>query len=87
MCKEIRVAAESRGDQMWMVVRFAYDPSVVKIIRAISGGKYSRMEKYWYFPIRTSPQTIETCTVAMGSEMLNAGEVMVREIEIVIRTT
>lgn len=54
MHKEIRVAAEKRGDQMWMVVRFAYDPAIVNTVRAISGGKYSRMEKYWYFPIRTA---------------------------------
>lgn len=54
MCKEIRIAAEQRGDQMWMVVRFPYDPSIVSIVRTISGGHYSRMEKYWYFPIRTA---------------------------------
>ena len=54
MLKEIRVSAERRGDQMWMVVRFPYDPSIVSIVRTVSGGHYSRMEKYWYFPIRTA---------------------------------
>jgi integrase/recombinase XerD len=54
MQKEIRVSAGDRGGQMWMIVRFAYDASIVSIVRVISGGHYSRMEKYWYFPIRTA---------------------------------
>lgn len=54
MHKVIRVGAEPRGDQMYMVVRFAYDPEVVRTVRAVNGSKYSRAEKYWYFPIRTA---------------------------------
>lgn len=54
MRKEIRITAETRGDQTWMVVRFPYDATIVNILRGISGGRYSRMERYWYFPIRTA---------------------------------
>ncbi|MDQ3017631.1 MAG: site-specific integrase [Bacteroidota bacterium] len=54
MSKEVRISAELRGERMYMVVRFSYDPSLVNIVRTVSGGQFSRMEKYWYFPIRTA---------------------------------
>ena len=54
LAKEVQISVESRNGKNWMVVRFAYDAAIVNMIRRVHGGEYSRMEKYWYFPIRTA---------------------------------
>ena len=48
--QEIRVSIASIEDQKRLCLHFAYDESVINLIKTLEGRKWSVSEKYWHIP-------------------------------------